>query len=272
MGSKKPKIRILRHLARTGGTLITKCLGSMDGVVVLSEVHPGNLAVSNPMYQAVEWFGLIDAKQMSRWKRMGVGGGPSMLQFVAMCEAKASARGKALVLRDWSHLDYYGLPYVKAQMGTGLRSSLGNGYEVVEACTVRHPVDQFVSLSKVPVFEQGGALDWDLFLDGNLAFAEYAVGCRDGCGFVRYEDLTRDPDGELLKLCGMLGIDFDPGYAERWSRYEYVTGDTERSGSEGTRVNEIRPLERKGVDEGLLERFRGDGRYVEVCGLLGYEV
>jgi hypothetical protein len=26
------------------------------------------------------------------------------------------------------------------------------------------------------------------------------------------------------------------------------------------------------VDAGLLERFRGDGRYLEICGLLGYEV
>jgi hypothetical protein len=89
---------------------------------------------------------------------------------------------------------------------------------------------------------------------------------------VRYEDLTRDPDGELGKLCAMLEIEFDPGYAERWGSYVHVTGDTNRSGSEGTRVNEIRPLERKGVDERLLERLRGDERYVEICGLLGYDL
>ena len=265
MSSQKPKIRILRHLARTGGTLITKCLGSMDGVVVLSELHPGNLAVSNPMMQAVEWFGLIDPKQVSKWKRLG---GPSMLQFVGMCETRASGRGDVLVLRDWSHLDYYGLPYVKAEMGTGLKDSLGGAYEVIEACTTRHPVDQFVSLSKLPMYAQSGGLDWDLFLDGNLAFSNYA----HECGFVRYEDLTREPDGELAKLCAMLEIEFDPGYAQRWGSYEYITGDVKRGGSEGSSVNEIRPLERKGVDAGLLERFRGDGRYVEVCGLLGYEV
>jgi hypothetical protein len=263
MGSRKPKIRILRHLARTGGTLITKCLGSMDGVVVLSEVHPGNLVVTNPMMQAVEWFGLVDAKQVSKWKRLG---GPSMLQFVGMCETRASARGAELVLRDWSHLDYYGKPYVKAMMGTGLKDSLQGAYEVVEACTTRHPLDQYVSLSKIGAIAGAGGVDWELFLDGNLAFAKYAKEC----GFVRYEDLTRDPDGELRKLCDMLEIGFDPEYAQRWGSYEYVTGDVKRAGSEGTRVNEIRPLERKGVDDGLLERFRNDERYTQVCALLGY--
>lgn len=265
MASRKPKIRILRHLARTGGTLISKCLGSMDGVVVLSEVHPGNLVVTNPMMQAVEWFNLVDLKQVSKWKRMG---GPSMLQFVGMCETKASGRGEALVLRDWSHLDYYGAPYVKAQMGTGLRDSLMGAYEVVEACTTRHPVDQYVSLSKIGAIAGAGGVDWDLFLDGNLAFAEYAKDC----GFVRYEDLTRDPDGELRKLCAMLEIEFDAQYRERWGSYQFVTGDTDKSGSEGTRVKEIRALERKGVDEGLLERFRSDERYAEICAMLGYDI
>ena len=265
MGSRKPKIRILRHLARTGGTLITKCLGSMEKVVVLSEVHPANLSVTNPMMQAMDWFGLIDKQQVSRWRRLGgANGGPTMLQFVSMCETRASGRGDSLVLRDWSHLDYYGLPYTKAEMGTGLRDSLGEAYEFVEACTVRHPVDQYRSLGKLPVI---GEIDWDLFLDGNLAFAKYAVEC----GFVRYEDLTRDPDGELKKLCSMLEIGFDPSYAQRWGGYEHVTGDTVNGGSEGTRKSEIRPLKRKGLDESLMERFRSDDRYREICGLLGYD-
>ncbi len=240
----------------------------MDGVVLLSEVHPGNLAVTNPLMQAVDWFGLIDLKQAARWKRVRK---PTMLQFVGMCEAKASARGEALVLRDWSHLDYYGKPFVKPKMGTKLRDSLKGAYEVVEACSVRHPADQYVSLSKVPVYENGGGLEWDLFLDGGLVFAEYAKAC----GFVRYEDLTNDPDGELKKLCGMLEVDFDPGYSERWAGYEYVTGDVVHAGvgiSEGSGLREIRPLVRKGVDEGLLARFRADERYVKTCELLGYEV
>jgi len=115
-------------------------------------------------------------------------------------------------------------------------------------------------------------VDFDVFLDGNLAFAEYAVACQDGAGWMRYEDVTRDPDGKLRELCGMLGIGFDAGYGERWASYETITGDVQRGQSRGVREARIRPLERKVIDEGLLERFRADDRYQKVCALLGYEV
>jgi len=36
----KPRIRLLHQLGRSGGTLISRCLGSMQGVVLLSEIHP----------------------------------------------------------------------------------------------------------------------------------------------------------------------------------------------------------------------------------------
>ena len=262
MARSKPVIRVLRHLARTGGTLVTKCLGSMDRVVVLSELHPKNLSVTAPMAQAVEWFGLVDKKQLSAW---GARKGPTFLQFVAACESSASRRKDALVLRDWSHLDYYGLPYVtEPGMGSDLIAEVEGAYEVRVACTTRHPVDQYLSLRTVRVI---GEIDFDLFIRGNLAFAEYA---REH-GFVRYEDFTREPDEKLREICAMLDVEFDPGYADRWWSYEHVTGDVKRGNSRGVRENAIRPLERKPVDEDVLAMFRADDRYARICAILGYE-
>ena len=264
MGSQKPRIRILRHLARTGGTLITKCLGSMDKVVVLSEVHPAVLNATDPMKQAVEWFGLVSKKQMLRWRNLR---GPRFEQFVWARHDAAESRGEHLVLRDWSHLDYYGKPFIeKPLMGSGLRDSLTELFEIIEACTVRHPIDQYLSLGKIAAIPE---IDWELFLDGNLAFAKYALEC----GFVRYEDLTSDPDGKLRELCGMLKLDFDPKYAQRWASYTTVTGDIgKQGGGRGAREVQIKSFKRKAVDEGLVERFRSDARYQETCQLLGYEV
>jgi len=269
MGTGKPKVRIMRHLARTGGTLITKCLGSMDGVVVLSEVHPAVLNATDPMMQAVEWFGLVSKKQVMRWRALR---GPRFEQFVWACQDAAESRGDTLVLRDWSHIDYYGKPFVKKPlMGSGLRDSLVEFFDVVEACTVRHPIDQYLSLGKIGAITE---VDWELFLDGNLAFAKYAVGCRCGGGFIRYEDLASDPDGKLKELCSMLEIGFDPEYAKRWASYTTVTGDTsDQGGGRGATEVQIKSFERsKSVDEGLVERFRADERYQETCRLLGYEV
>ncbi len=262
MARGKPVIRVLRHLARTGGTLVTKCLGSMDRVVVLSELHPKNLSVTAPMAQAVEWFGLVEKRQVSAWAAKK---GPTFLQFVAACESGASRRGDALVLRDWSHLDYYGLPYVaEPGMGSDLIDAVGGAYEVRVACTTRHPVDQYLSLRTLKVI---GEVDLDLFLRGNLAFAAYARAH----GYVRYEDFTREPDAKLREICAMLDVEFDPGYADRWWSYEQVTGDVKRGNSRGVRENAIRPLERKPVDEGVLAMFRADERYGRICEMLGYE-
>ena len=47
-------------MARSGGTLISRCLGCMDKVVLLSEIHPLGGSVHNPLLQAYEWFGLFE--------------------------------------------------------------------------------------------------------------------------------------------------------------------------------------------------------------------
>lgn len=261
----KPKIRVLRHLARSGGTLISKCIGSMDDVVLLSEVHPANLAVTNPMRQAAEWFGLISASQLSAWKMRK---GPSFEQFIWACHDGAAGQKKTLVIRDWTHMDYHAFPFGKptylAGGGNGLRDALSGMFEVVETSTVRHPLDQFLSLTSTAV---GDSIPRDLYLDGCAAFAEAAVET----GYIKYESFTDDPDGSLGVLCERLGLGFDAGYRERWSSYEYITGDTVKTVGRGNQRAEIRPLKRREIDEGLLEEFRGSAAYQKTCELLGYE-
>ena len=48
----KPTIRVLHHLACTGGTLISKCISALPNVFLLSEAHPNNpnLRFSSPIY------------------------------------------------------------------------------------------------------------------------------------------------------------------------------------------------------------------------------
>ena len=36
----KPKLRIIHHLACSGGTLISKCISALPNVYLLSELHP----------------------------------------------------------------------------------------------------------------------------------------------------------------------------------------------------------------------------------------
>jgi len=36
----KPKLWVLHNMPRSGGTLLSKCLGSMSEHILLSEIHP----------------------------------------------------------------------------------------------------------------------------------------------------------------------------------------------------------------------------------------
>ena len=262
----KPTVRLIHHMARSGGTLISRCLGSMDGVCLLSEIHPaGATSIQpaqyriNPFKQALQWHGLFDQTDAKRFRTRP----PSFQQLMWMIEQRASAKGLKLVVRDWSHLDWIGLPFTTPGFGSPLAAAFDGAYDVRRVCTVRHPIDQWLSLMKLPLVARSG-LTIDAYLRGMLGFAKLC----DEIGFVRYEDLTHDPDAHLRTICDALALDFDPGYAERWSTYDRITGDKQfsRGGAE-----RIRPLERRPAEPGLADEFRANPAYAEIKALLGYD-
>ena len=254
-------MRIVRNLARSGGTLVGKCIGSMDGVVLLSEIHPAELRVTNPMMQAYQWFGLVDKKDLTRWKTRP----PSVLQFVSLCETRAAARGDTLVLRDWSHMDYIAAPYGRPKHGFGLGEALETAFDLRVSTTTRHPLDQYVSLMQLPVVAR--ALTIEGYCAGCMHFAEYAAEH----GFHRYEDFTREPDRVLRLMCDELELAFDAGYADRWFTYTTITGDTQPGLGRGSTRREIVEMPRKDIDPALHERMKANDDYIKACELLGYE-
>ncbi len=260
-GSGKPVMRVVRNMARSGGTLIGKCIGCMEGVTLISEIHPANLKATNPMMQARDWFGLVGKKDMLRWKVRP----PSVLQFVNLCDSRARDKGDTLVLRDWSHLDYIGVPFAKPGYGFGLGDVLSAVYEIRVTVTTRHPIDQYLSLMQL--YTVAPEVVFEKYCLGCLHFARYA----SEHGFHRYEDFTRDPDGVLRSMCAELDLTFDAGYRDKWHRYTTITGDTEPSLGRGSQKKEVVSMPRKAVEETLLERFRANADYREACALLGYE-
>lgn len=257
----RPTIRILHHLARSGGTVISKCLATMQGVYLLSEIHPRSQKAfrnSDAIVQARQWFGLIDAEDMAWFKARSP---IPFVDVIARINQKAEARGGRLLLRDWTHYDFTGHPF-NENPSYRLRTAevLAEKFRVVHTATVRHPIDQWLSLRRLAINDE--RLTIERYLEGYLRFAEKSREV----GFLRYEDFTRDPDAALALLCERLETPFDPGYRERWYRYTKITGD-----KEGTREKrEIRPLKRRAVEAGLVEAFERDPNYHEALALLGY--
>ncbi len=212
------KIRLYLNLAQCGGTLFSKCIGSMDGVLLLSEIHPLGSQTYNPITQASRWYDLFsdDDKESLRSK----GNEITYLDAIEAIYPLVGARGQTLVIRDWSHLDFNGMPFTEEPPGRSTHLEiLQSRFDVVAAATVRHPVPQWLSLVK----HLKGICEVPLgaYLSGYRKFAQLAAEV----GFVRYEDLLDRPDKTLEALCGKLQIPFDLTYDERWASNRKVTGD-----------------------------------------------
>jgi len=256
---ERPVIRILHQMARSGGTVICKCLGSMSDVVLLSEIHPLGTRLFNPLRQAHEWFQLLTPADVARLR--GAGSLDFREAIALICE-RCQERGKTLLIRDWSHLDFTAVPFLPApSYQLRIVQVLQDRFTVRHLATVRHPLDQWLSLRRLALVHD--RLTLEAFLLGYRRFAE----CCAQIGFVRYEAFTRTPAAALHAICRQLDIRYDPGWELRWSGYTTITGDVQ-SGRAGRHIG---PVPRQQMEAGLAEACASTTDYQQAVRLLGYD-
>lgn len=273
-----PPLPVLHMMARSGGTAVTKCLAVMSGVAVLSEVNPAVTALSagafarqdqpaletlwtfDPIRQAHQWYQLITPADFDRLRKLR---GPIPFEeAVTLIHRRAAERGLRLLVRDWSHLDFLGSPFLE-QPTYALRTAevLRDRFATAQAFVVRHPVDQWLSMESTSFLRNSVGLDD--YLRGCRRFAEFAARSV----YVRFDEFTRDPDAALHTLCETLGLEFDPSYKDRWAGCTTITGDVR-----GTRAQtQILPLPRRAVSSETLERFWNNADYRATLDMLGFE-
>lgn len=251
-------IRLWLNLARSGGTLLSRCLGCMEGVALLSEVHPLGARIIDPAEQAAAWHHLLQPRELARWS----GGRGRYDELIALLNDRAAARGKVLLLRDWSHLDFLGVPFNEPNFQSRSMQLLGAKHELRSFATVRHPADQWHSQQRLDYLR--GRVEVEPYLRGCLAFAELAATT----GFVRYEDFTAEPDTHLARLCEGLGVPFDPTWEERYRTYANVTGD---AATTGKTIDEIRPAARHPLTPEIAGAFEASAEYRRACELMNYD-
>jgi hypothetical protein len=254
----RPMLRLVHHMARSGGTLFSRCLGCMSGVLLLSEIHPLGTAQFNPLVQAQRWYGLLSSQDLAELRARGR---VAFADAIDLIHRRADEAGQRLVIRDWSHLDFTGVPFVASPAYRLLTAeALASRFELRQVCTVRHPLDQWLSLRKLAVVH--GKLTLDAFLAGYRRFAEQAREI----GFFRYEDFAADPSAIMKELCRRLEVRFDRHFTERWSSYASVTGDV--AGSRSGCAIQLPP--RRAVEPGLLDQLAASADYRTSLEILGY--
>lgn len=251
-----PRLGIIHHLARTGGTTICKCIAVMPGVALLSEIHPLGVDRISPLAQARDWYGLLDQRDLDR-----LGPNPDFATQIRLIAERAHARNLRLIVRDWTHLDFTGPPLVASPSYRLLTAeALSAHFHLLQIATVRHPIDEWESLRRRILVR--GHVKLDAFLKGYRRFAEV---CQK-IGFLRYEDFCADPDAALRRLCSILEIPFDPTWRSRWASYDRMTGDeTARRDAGDIKLPRRRPFE-----PGLEKSFLNHPDYRPSLELLGY--
>jgi len=255
----KPTIRILHNMARTGGTVISKCLGCMQDVTMLSEIHPLGKQWINPLQQAHDWFNLLTDIDMQFLKDNGH---ISFEDTIFLIHQRCLEHDKTLLIRDWSHLDFTAIPFMaEPSYKLATYEGLSNKFEVIRTAIVRHPIDQWLSLSNLKIMQ--GKITLEEFLKGYLRFATY---CRE-MHFTRYEDFCTSTEKEIKKLCERLSLNYDPKFTINWHRYDTITGDIN---SRGRYQGDIKPVPRRKMGDGTMEQFERNTDYLESIEILGY--
>ena len=219
--NQKPVIRIIHHLACTGGSLFSKCISAMPNVYLLSEVHPYSkllIGELHPNYAPTDIISLT--------KHANV---PDQMDLAAKIFRASidetyrhvSNLGGVLVLRDHTHSDYNTGNSI-FDKGTVARL-LKDKYEVKRILTVRNPLDSYSSLVR------NGWVHFE-----PKSFDEY---CRrlllllnnfENKEIFKYEEFIKYPSLVMKSISKALDLSYDEGFEQIFDIFK-VTGDSGRS-------------------------------------------
>lgn len=243
---EKPTIRIIHHLACSGGTLISKCISAMPNVYLLSEVHPyTDLATGTgkPKYAPSDIASLSKYAGIPKQRELA---GKLFKQSVDQVYQHVTAQGGILVLRDHTHADFNTQEPIPEK--SALIALLEEDYEIKSVLTLRDPIDSYASLVK------NGWLHFE-----PQTFDEY---CRrllllleqfEAKQIYKYEEFLKAPQEQMLATAKALDLPFDETFEDVFGMFK-VTGDSGRSG------DIIQPRTRLVSDE-ILEEAKNASAY-----------
>jgi len=93
---KKPVIRIISNLPRSGGTLLGRCVGCMDGITLLSEIHPRDVNSTARSTRPTSCHGLISREEHETHN--------CFMDAIQLVYERASHQSSSLVIRDQQRL------------------------------------------------------------------------------------------------------------------------------------------------------------------------
>ncbi|WNC71303.1 hypothetical protein RGQ13_14385 [Thalassotalea psychrophila] len=212
---KKPTIRIIHHLACSGGTLISKCISAMPNVYLLSEVHPfinRGTGLGTDISTLTKYAGIPNQRKLAE----GL-----FKESIDKVYQHVNDLGGALVLRDHSHVDFNTNEEIPEKSRT--LAILEEDYTVQSILTIRNPIDSYESLVKN---------GWVHFKP--RTFDEYCSRLLQLINkfkkeeIFKYEDFVKQPKEQMQMITKALSLPYDDDFEDIFGIFK-VTGDSGRS-------------------------------------------
>jgi len=237
----------LHHLACSGGTILSKAIAAMKGVVLLSEIHPDRHLENgyDPLVQLTSGYNLDEGERRKLDE--------CFVREIEVCAGLAKRRNCQLVIRDHCSRDFVEMDRHASRLVELLQPHI----VVTPIVTVRDPVDTWISYRRRGWFNKGDP--------GELCSRLLRlVAAFDSAPVYKYEDFIADTDRLLSNLCEHAGIEFCKDFQARMAEVTHLTGNSGRSGE----LPASRPRQRIYKEE--VRAFLASPQYAEVCERFGY--
>ena len=208
-------VGVLYSFARSGGTLLNRCLGAVSGNLVLSEINPHGALVPVEV-QARDWLGLVGPDETHV-------DGKSYGAKIRHLVGRAEERGEHLIIRDWTTLNFLrGLHFDYSDPSMLLEQQIyldRYGLESRSAVLVRRAPAVYDSI--VRTFDHFQDLGVEEF---GAAYGAYARAVA-GQPIFQFEVFCAEPRREMERLCLMLGAAYAESFISDFSSFDRCTGD-----------------------------------------------
>jgi hypothetical protein len=250
---------VLHHLASSGGTVFSKALAAQGNCLLLNEIHPyfsvipdAGFSPTTPLEQYLARYKkTLPEAEIARARS-------ESFRFQLQYLLKLAGDGNRLLLREWSHGDFFA-----SERFSSASLPLLDFVQPTSLVTLRHPVDCFLSGKTYNAWNPINS-DVDEFCRRYAKFCEFFRE-RPGVLFVQYEDFAARPDALLQEVCEKLGLAYNPDYMRQLNQFR-LSG-----GSGRTSYEKIAPRPRRPLSEAEQGAFLNSAHFAEACALGRYQ-
>jgi glycosyltransferase involved in cell wall biosynthesis len=256
------KIPLIYSFARSGATLINRCLGCIPGNIVLSEINPHASFIPIEV-QARDWFNLLSPVDFPKFSNKTYAAKIRLLAEVVQ------QHGNHLIIRDWTTLNFLDRASNDVYTPTKILEQQlylsRHNFDCRPIVLTRRAADVYESITRT--FQHLRNLSIKEFGSCYLAYAKavakYPV--------FHYESFCREPEKELRRICDVLGVKYSDTFVTEFSKFTKCTGDnTLLQPSRGNYLERITVLESRQESESYIIASL-DKNCLEADQLLGYE-